>query len=138
MLMIINEDENAIKDEIKKTHKSPEYENIIQNIAVAAIPVIACGRTTLKNAWSLEYPSIIAASSYSLGISSIKPFNSQTAKLKFTTVYNIIIPRWVSPNPIFLYIINIGTATAMGGNILVESIKNNKSSFKGTLNRENA
>ena len=26
----------------------------------------------------------------------------------------------------------------MGGNILVDSIKNNKSSFKGTLNRENA
>ena len=34
MLMIINEDENAIKDEIKKTHKSPEYENIIQNIII--------------------------------------------------------------------------------------------------------
>ncbi len=33
---------------------------------------------------------------------------------------------------------NIGTATAIGGNILVERIKNNKSSFNGTLNLENA
>jgi hypothetical protein len=32
----------------------------------------------------------------------------------------------------------IGTATAMGGNILVDKIKNNKSSFKGTLNLDNA
>ena len=32
----------------------------------------------------------------------------------------------------------MGTATAIGGNILVERIKNNKSSFNGTLNLENA
>ena len=50
----------------------------------------------------------------------------------------MIIPKCVSPSPIFRYIINIGTATAMGGNILVERMKNIKSSFKGILNLENA
>ena len=55
-----------------------------------------------------------------------------------TTVYNIIIPRCVSPKPIFLYIMKMGTDTAIGGNIRVDKIKNIRSSLRGILNLENA
>lgn len=114
------------------------HEKIKQKMAVAAIPVAAWGKMILKKALNLEYPSTRAASSYSFGISSIKPFNNQTERLKLTTVYKIIIPRCVSFKPNFRYIKKMGTAAAMGGNIRVERIKNNRSSFSGILKRENA
>src|SRR6202035_1948830 len=66
--------------EVRSTAKAYSFQaKIRQKIAVAAIPVVACGNTTLTKAWKRVYPSIIAASSYSRGISSMKPLRSQTA-----------------------------------------------------------
>jgi len=111
---------------------------IKQKMAVAAMPVAAWGKMILKKALMREYPSTMAASSYSRGISSIKPFNNHTDRLKLTTVYSIIIPRCESLKPSFRYIRKMGTAAAMGGNMRVERTKNKRSSFKGILNLEKA
>ncbi len=49
-----------------------------------------------------------------------------------------IMPRWVSDRPSWRYIRKIGIATAIGGIIRVDRMKNSRSSFSGILNRENA
>src|SRR4051812_12235348 len=49
-------------------------EKIRANTAVAAMPGISSGIVTRQNASKREQPSIIAASSYSDGTSSTKPF----------------------------------------------------------------
>src|SRR3954462_14715055 len=73
--------------EVRSTAKAYSFQaKIRQKIAVAAIPVVACGSTTFTNAWKRVYPSIIAASSYSRGISSMKPLRSQTASETLTEV----------------------------------------------------
>ena len=53
---------------------------------VAAIPVADCGRTIFQNVSKRVYPSTSAASSYSIGISSMNPFISQTQKDKLIAV----------------------------------------------------
>src|SRR5882672_10141159 len=59
---------------VSRTAKAYSFQaKIKQKIAVAAMPVVACGSTTLKKAWRRVYPSTIAASSYSRGISSMNP-----------------------------------------------------------------
>src|SRR5882672_10218642 len=73
--------------EVKSTAKAYSFQaKMRQKIAVAAIPVVACGSTTFTNACKRVYPSIIAASSYSRGISSMKPLSSHTASETLTDV----------------------------------------------------
>src|SRR5919198_1126620 len=48
------------------------------------------------------------------------------------------MPSRVSDNPSSRYMRKIGMATAMGGIMRVERMKNSRSSFSGTLKRENA
>ena len=68
----------------------------------------------------------------------MNPFSSQTARLMFTPVYSRIIPRCVSDRPSWRNIRKIGIATAMGGIMRVDRMKNKRSSFSGTRNREKA
>ena len=68
----------------------------------------------------------------------MKPFRSQTARLMFTPVYKRIMPRWVSDRPSWRNIRKMGIATAMGGIIRVERMKNRRSSLSGTRNLEKA
>ncbi len=68
----------------------------------------------------------------------MKPFSSHTDSDRFTAVYKRIIPRCVSDSPRVRNIRKIGIATAIGGIIRVERMKNIRSSLSGTLNRENA
>jgi hypothetical protein len=68
----------------------------------------------------------------------MKPFSNHTDRLRFTTVESILIPKCESLKPSFLYIRKMGTAAAMGGNMLVDRTKNRRSSFRGIRNREKA
>src|SRR5215475_10844275 len=107
-----------------------------QNTAVAAIPVAACDSTILKNASTRVYPSTRAASSYSLGISSMKPFISHTENDGLKAVYSMISPMCESTSPTARYIRNIGIATTTGGSILVLRMKNSQSCSPGMRKRE--
>jgi hypothetical protein len=69
----------------RSTAKACSFQaKIRQKMTVEAMPMAACGSTTLRKAWNRVQPSISAASSYSRGISSMTPLRSRTASEVFT------------------------------------------------------
>ena len=48
--------------------------------AIASMPFLTCGSTTMRNAWRREAPSVIALISMSQGTASKKPFMMKIAK----------------------------------------------------------
>ena len=88
---------------VKVNAKTNSFQDIIMaKIAVAAIPDLAIGSTTLLNAWSLVIPSIMAASSYSIGMPSKMPFIIHTVNERLRIIYTKINPILVSISAAFV------------------------------------
>ena len=77
----------------------------------------------------------MAASSYSFGISSMKPFISQTEKERLNTIYSRITPIRESYKPSCRYIRKIGIVTTTAGSMRVLRMKNIRSSLPFTGKR---
>ena len=103
--------------------------------AVAAMPGAARGNSTFMNVPALVLPSICAASSISLGMSSKNPRIIQTTSDKLNDVCAKITAESVSTSPNLEKIRNMGTTTEMAGAIRVVRKKKNKSSFPAKLCR---
>ena len=122
----------------RKENKNSLHENMMQNIATATKLRRMSGKSIIRKVCMRVSPSTIAASSISTGIAIINSRIIQTTKGRLKTVYARIKPSLVSSSANCFIHKKIGIDAAIGGNILIESMKKDMSCEPLILKRASA